>query len=235
MRKRKSTLKRIIAEATRSLNEGMHPYDKGLMQAMDAGYYSDHDAVSEIENNLRRVQLTRVDDTTITVSYGNNSRTVTFEDDPKIPPGSSAADKADGFEEDWEEMKYAMDGDYNDDAYDLLRSIPKEIKDLLPVQEFDDGMDDDWQDKHMIITKRQLRKIIKEERARLLSEAMTSYDVQDELEEMNQIAGKLLSALDTGGIETPDMGGLDEITQEQMRMTLENIRYELAQLGLKFK
>ena len=144
MRIRKSTLKRIIAEATRSLNEGMHPYDKGLMQAMDAGYYSDHDAVSEIENNLRRVQLTRVDDTTITVSYGNNSRTVTFEDDPKIPPGASAADKADGCEEDWEEMKYAMDGDYNDDAYDLLRSIPKEIKDLLPVQEFDDGMDDDW-------------------------------------------------------------------------------------------
>ena len=87
----------------------------------------------------------------------------------------------------------------------------------------------------MIITKRLFRKIIKEERARLLSEAMTSYDVQDELEEMNQIAGKLLSALDTGGIETPDMGGLDEITQEQMRMTLENIRYELAQLGLKFK
>lgn len=87
----------------------------------------------------------------------------------------------------------------------------------------------------MKITKRQLRRIIKEEKARLLNEAMTSNDVQDELEEMNQIAGKLLSALDTGGIETPDMGGLDEITQEQMRMTLENIRYELAQLGFKFK
>ena len=87
----------------------------------------------------------------------------------------------------------------------------------------------------MKITKRQLRKIIKEEKARLLSEAMTQDDVQDELEEMNQIVGKLLSALDTGGIETPDMGGLDMTTQEQMRFTLENIRYELAQLGLKFR
>ena len=134
MRIRKSTLKKIIAEATKSLNEGMHPYDKGLMQAMDVGYYSNGDAIDEIEGDLRRVTLTRVDDTTITVSYGSNSRTVTFED----------VDKADGFEEDWEEMKYAMDGDYNDDAYDLLRSIPIEIKDLLPVQEFDDGMDDDW-------------------------------------------------------------------------------------------
>ena len=152
MRIRKSALKRIIAEATRSLNEN-HPYDKGLMQAMDVGYYSDHDAVSEIENDLKRVQLDRVDDTTIKVSYGSNSRTLTFEDDtpeeaarkgggPDDP--ETGADKADGFEEEWEEMKYAMDGDYNDDAYDLLMSIPIEIKDLLPVQEFDDGMDDDW-------------------------------------------------------------------------------------------
>ena len=87
----------------------------------------------------------------------------------------------------------------------------------------------------MKVTRRQLRRIIKEERAKLLSEAMTQDDVQAELEEMNQIAGKLLSALDTGGIETPDMGGLDSTTQEQMRFTLENIRYELAQLGFKFR
>ena len=140
MRIRKSTLKKIIAEATRSLNEGTHPYDKGIMQAMDVGYYSNGDAIDEIEGDLRRVKLTRVDDTTITVSYGSNSRTVAFEGDtPEM-----AADKADAFEEDWEEMKYSMDGDYNDDAYSLLRYIPIEIKDLLPVQEFDDGMDDDY-------------------------------------------------------------------------------------------
>ena len=141
MRIRKITLKRIIAEATKSLNEN-HPYDKGLMQAMDVGYYSNGDAIDEIEGDLRRVQLDRVDDTTIKVSYGSNSRTVTFEDDPKIPPGLSAEDKADAYEEDWEDMKYSMAGDYNDDAYSLLRYIPIEIKDLLPVQEFDDGMDD---------------------------------------------------------------------------------------------
>ena len=110
MRIRKSTLKKIIAEATRSLNEG-HPYDKGLMQAMDVGYYSDHDAVSEIEDDLRRV------------------------DTAGLSPAAM---------EELEKLKYAMDGDYNDDAYDLLRSISKEIKDRLPVQEFDDGMDDDW-------------------------------------------------------------------------------------------
>lgn len=109
MRIRKSTLKRIIAEATRSLNEGVHPYDKGLMQAMDVGYYSDHDAVSEIEGDLMRVDTT----------------------------GLSPAAM-----EELEKLKYAIDGDYNDDAYRLLRSIPKEIKDRLPVQEFDDGMDD---------------------------------------------------------------------------------------------
>ena len=123
------------------------------MQAMDVGYYSDSDAVGEIEDDLRRVTLTRVDNTTITVSYGSNSRTLTFEDDtpeeaarkggdPDDP--ETGEDKADAYEEDWEGMKESMAGDYNDDAYDLLMSIPIEIKDLLPVQEFDDGMDDDW-------------------------------------------------------------------------------------------
>ena len=91
------------------LNEGMHPYDKGLMQAVDAGYYSDHDAVSEIENDLMRV------------------------DTAGLSPEAM---------EELEELKYSIEGGYNDDAYDLLRYIPKEIKDRLPVQEFDDGMDD---------------------------------------------------------------------------------------------
>ena len=76
MRIRKSTLKRITSETVDALNEN-HPYDKGLMQAMDVGYYSDSDAVGEIEDDLRRVTLTRVDNTTITVSYGSNSRTLT--------------------------------------------------------------------------------------------------------------------------------------------------------------
>ena len=87
----------------------------------------------------------------------------------------------------------------------------------------------------MKITKRQLRRIIKEEktklsRDRLLREAYTRDEVMDELEDINEIAGKLLSAMETGGIETPDMSGLSMEQQELMRRPLENIRYELADL-----
>ena len=87
----------------------------------------------------------------------------------------------------------------------------------------------------MKITKRQLRRIIKEEKQKLLSEAMTSKEVDDELDEISFITGKLLSALETGGIETPDMGGLDPEQGEFLQMTMENIRYELAQLRLKLR
>ena len=87
----------------------------------------------------------------------------------------------------------------------------------------------------MKITKQQLRRIIKEEKARLLNEAMTQNDVEAEFMKMNDMAGELLSALDTGGIETPDMGGLDHTTQEQMRFVLENIRYELADILRKVR
>jgi hypothetical protein len=87
----------------------------------------------------------------------------------------------------------------------------------------------------MKITKRQLRRIIKEEKAklsrgRLLKEAHTRDEVIDELEDINEIATKLLSAIETGGIETPDMSGLSMEQQELMRRPLENIRYELSEL-----
>jgi len=108
----KRQLRRIIAEATRSLNEGMHPYDKGLMQAMDVGYYSDSDARDEIENDLMRVDTAGLSPEAL----------------------ESLAD-----------LKYSIEGGYNDDANDLLGYIPKEIKDRLPVQEFEyDDMDDDY-------------------------------------------------------------------------------------------
>ena len=87
----------------------------------------------------------------------------------------------------------------------------------------------------MKITKRQLRRIIKEEKARLLSEAMTQDNLLDELEGMNQIVVKLLSALDAGGYQTPDLGGPDATLQDQLRMTLENIQYELDQFQLKVR
>ena len=87
----------------------------------------------------------------------------------------------------------------------------------------------------MKITKRQLRRIIKEEKAKLLSEAMTKSDVEATFVKMNEMTEELLSALDTGGIETPDMGGLDHTTQEQMRFVLENISYELADILRKVR
>ena len=87
----------------------------------------------------------------------------------------------------------------------------------------------------MKITKRQLRRIIKEEKAklsrcRLLREAYTRNEVIDELEDINDIAKKLLKALDEGGIETIEMQGLSGEQQELMRRPLENIRYELNEL-----
>ena len=87
----------------------------------------------------------------------------------------------------------------------------------------------------MKITKRQLRRIIKEEKAKLLNEAMTQNDVEATFMQMNEMTEELLSALDTGGIETPDMGGLDQTTQEQMRFVLENISYELADILRKVR
>ena len=90
----------------------------------------------------------------------------------------------------------------------------------------------------MKITKRQLRRIIKEEKAKLLRrrplrEAMTRNDLQDELEVINQVVVKLFSALDTGGYETPDMEGPDAEQQEHLRMSLENIQYELDSIAMK--
>lgn len=87
----------------------------------------------------------------------------------------------------------------------------------------------------MKITKNQLRRIIKEEKAKLLNEAMTKSDVEATFMQMNEMTEELLSALDTGGIEMPDMGGLDQTTQEQMRFVLENISYELADILRKIR
>jgi len=85
------------------------------------------------------------------------------------------------------------------------------------------------------ITRLQLRRIIKEEKARLtrsklLKEALSDFEVMDELEAISEMAGKLLSALENGGIETPDMGGLTAEQQELMNRPLENIRYEITEL-----
>ena len=107
----KRQLRRIIRESMAQF-EGMHPYDKGFMQAMEVGYYSDSDARDEIERDLMNVDTTGLS-----------------------PEAMEAL----------EELKYSIDGGYNDDAGDLLYYIPKEIKDRLPVQEFEyDDMDEDY-------------------------------------------------------------------------------------------
>jgi len=111
------------------------------------------------------------------------------------------------------------------------------------VPELTSGRRSSWQvrkekelgESKMKITKRQLRRIIREEKARLthgklLKETLRDFEVMDELEAISEMAGKLLSALDTGGIETPDMGGLTAEQQELMRRPLENIRHEMAEL-----
>ena len=56
MRIRKSTLKKIIAEATRALNEN-HPYDR-LIKINMRGDFSDSDAVEHIEGDIMSVDRT---------------------------------------------------------------------------------------------------------------------------------------------------------------------------------
>jgi hypothetical protein len=85
----------------------------------------------------------------------------------------------------------------------------------------------------MKITKRQLRRIIKEEKAklsrnRLLRETFTGDNVLEELINADAIIERLLLALDNGGIEAEtSLGGLNMGDQEAMRTPLENIRHEL--------
>ena len=92
-------LKKIIRE---SIVE--HPYDRAFRLAMNSGYYSDSDAIGEIENDLLSVDKAGL---------------------------SQASLEALG------ELEASIEGEYNDDAADLLSYIPKEIKDRLPVQEFE--------------------------------------------------------------------------------------------------
>ena len=74
------------------LNEEAHPYDASINDAVEVGYFSNSDAVSEVQSHL--------------VSAG----------------ASDLADEID------------MLVDYGeDDIYDILGMIPKEIKDRLPV------------------------------------------------------------------------------------------------------
>ena len=68
----------------------------------------------------------------------------------------------------------------------------------------------------MKITKRQLRKIIKEERARLLTEAPTGADLLEELQGIRSQFQDMTNVLELGNTETPEMGGLDIEAQSAM-------------------
>ena len=102
MRITKRQLRKIIRE---SINESTeHPYDRSFRLSMNSGYYSDSDAVGEIENDLMSVDKAGLSQSSL---------------------------------EALEELEASIEGEYNDDAGDLLSYIPKEIKDRLPVQKFD--------------------------------------------------------------------------------------------------
>jgi hypothetical protein len=105
----KNQLRRIIRE---SINESTeHPYDRAFRLAMNSGYYSDSDAVEEIENDLMTVDKSGLSQSSL---------------------------------EALEELEASIEGEYNDDAADLLYYIPKEIKDRLPVQEFETEVEYDY-------------------------------------------------------------------------------------------
>ena len=89
----KNQLRRIIKEelSRKPLNEN-HPYDDSINDALDAGYFSNSDAVDEVQRHLR----------------------------------SAGAEDLVG------EIEMMVDyGD--DDIYQILAMIPKQIKDNLPV------------------------------------------------------------------------------------------------------
>ena len=98
----KRQLRKIIRE---SINESVeHPYDRSFRLSMNSGYYSDSDAVGEIENDLMSVDKAGLSQASL---------------------------------EALEELIDSIEGEYNDDAAELLDYIPKEIKDRLPEQKCD--------------------------------------------------------------------------------------------------
>ncbi len=89
----KKQLRRIIKEELSKtvLNES-HPYDVSINDAVDAGYFSNSDAVEEVQDHLRSAGATDlVDEIDMMVQYGD------------------------------------------DDIYEVLAMIPREIKDKLPI------------------------------------------------------------------------------------------------------
>ncbi len=76
----------------------------------------------------------------------------------------------------------------------------------------------------MRITKRQLKRIIKEEKARLLSEvAMTNTDIISDVQRWMEEIRELHTAAGMGNVETPDMGGPDQAQLELIEGALGDV------------
>ena len=93
----------------------------------------------------------------------------------------------------------------------------------------------------MKLTKRRLRRIIKEEKARLLSEvAMTNSDIISDVQRWMEEIRELHSAAGMGNLETPDMGGPDQGQLEMIEgvlgdvmETFEELEYTLQTKSLR--
>ena len=68
----------------------------------------------------------------------------------------------------------------------------------------------------MKISKKQLRRIIKEEKAKLLNEAPTASDMIADVADIIRSLGDIVEITSMGQMETPDMGGLDLELQEEV-------------------
>lgn len=84
----------------------------------------------------------------------------------------------------------------------------------------------------MKITKRQLRKIIKEERTKLLTEAPTISDIRSDLSRWKDEMAELQRVTESGNTETVDMGGLTIENQEDFSVQLSSVIDSVVELEM---
>ena len=70
----KKQLRRIIKEElSRNLLNESHPYDASINDALDAGYFSNSDAVDEVQAHLRKAgAMDLVDEIAMMIDYGDD-------------------------------------------------------------------------------------------------------------------------------------------------------------------
>ena len=69
----KRQLRRIIKEEKAKLLNESHPYDTSINDAVDAGYFSNSDAVDEVQAHLRSAgAMDLVDEIEMMVDYGDD-------------------------------------------------------------------------------------------------------------------------------------------------------------------